>query len=266
MKSPFPGMDPFLQQRWGDFHTSFSTYLRDAINPSLPAGLRARVEERVAVEFEDDEEAQPQSYRPDVHVFESPRGPFDGNGAAAAVLQEVAEPILIPFPPPMEHPVVIRDVKSGGKLVTVIELLSVTNKSAGKGHSDYRDKQGQYVDAGASLLELDLIRGGQPTTVADWNPGDMPLESKTLYHASLLNRPRGRTEYYPIPLDKPLPRIALPLRRTDRPIAVDFQAVLDLAYERGYYSDDLTYHAPLDPPPNDADAAYIRERLAAWEA
>ncbi len=34
MKSPFPGMDPYLedQGRWPDFHASMITYCRDAIS------------------------------------------------------------------------------------------------------------------------------------------------------------------------------------------------------------------------------------------
>ena len=37
MPSPFPGMDPYLEDPsvWMDFHESFSTYLRDS-NYSVP--------------------------------------------------------------------------------------------------------------------------------------------------------------------------------------------------------------------------------------
>ena len=40
MKSPFPGMDPYLEQHWGDVHQAFVTYLRDSLQPQLPGGLR----------------------------------------------------------------------------------------------------------------------------------------------------------------------------------------------------------------------------------
>ena len=54
MKSnPFPGMNPWLESHWGDIHTSLTTYARDQLQPQLPAGLRARVEEYVAVEAEE---------------------------------------------------------------------------------------------------------------------------------------------------------------------------------------------------------------------
>lgn len=35
MASPFPGMDPYLEQHWGDVHPSFITYARDQLQPHL---------------------------------------------------------------------------------------------------------------------------------------------------------------------------------------------------------------------------------------
>ncbi|MEX0701345.1 MAG: DUF4058 family protein [Planctomycetales bacterium] len=46
MPSPFPGMDPWLEQHWGDVHTRFVTYCSDRLQTALPRDLRARVEER----------------------------------------------------------------------------------------------------------------------------------------------------------------------------------------------------------------------------
>src|SRR5215213_5184027 len=96
MRSPFPGMDPYLDQRWGDFHAAVVTYMRDALQPGLPSDLRARMEERVYVESL---EAMGRQVVPDVHVHETPRtsrpvgrrAPTDGGLA-------VAEPILVHLP------------------------------------------------------------------------------------------------------------------------------------------------------------------------
>ena len=44
MKSPFPGMDPFLEARWGDVHTRLTTYACDQLQTQLPPDLRARIE------------------------------------------------------------------------------------------------------------------------------------------------------------------------------------------------------------------------------
>lgn len=63
MKSPFPGMDPYLEQFWRDVHHGLITYARDQLQPNLPESLRARMEERVFVESDD---AQYRSPFPDV--------------------------------------------------------------------------------------------------------------------------------------------------------------------------------------------------------
>jgi Protein of unknown function (DUF4058) len=38
MPSPFPGMDPYLEspRYWQDFHGSFITYAREALQSQLP--------------------------------------------------------------------------------------------------------------------------------------------------------------------------------------------------------------------------------------
>ena len=167
MKSPFPGMDPYLERRWGDFHTRFVTYLSDVVNPALPGSLRARVEERVLVEADDEPTRR---YRPDAHIFQEPRA-WDDEGGGVATLappkaEAVAEPIV--FTGTLEEgavtqrSLVILDAASGGRVITAIEMLSPTNKSPGRGQTEYRRKQQAYLDAGVNLLELDLLLQGAP--------------------------------------------------------------------------------------------------------
>ena len=51
MTSPFPGVDPYIeaQDYWPDFHMSFITYLRDALNDVLPDHYDARIDERLSL-------------------------------------------------------------------------------------------------------------------------------------------------------------------------------------------------------------------------
>ena len=42
-RSPFPGMDPYLEQYWGDVHHALCTCSRDLLRRSLPPGLIARI-------------------------------------------------------------------------------------------------------------------------------------------------------------------------------------------------------------------------------
>ena len=69
MKSPFPGMDPYLERHWRDVHASLIIYARDQLQPQLPRKLCARVEERPIVE---PEEGEGRSIFRDVRVVEQP--------------------------------------------------------------------------------------------------------------------------------------------------------------------------------------------------
>ena len=46
-------MDPYLERRWGDVHTSLCTYIREVLQPLLPRDLRARATEDVLLSDED---------------------------------------------------------------------------------------------------------------------------------------------------------------------------------------------------------------------
>ena len=45
MPSPFPGMDPYLEQFWGDIHHRFITYACDQLQITLPGDLRDALEQ-----------------------------------------------------------------------------------------------------------------------------------------------------------------------------------------------------------------------------
>jgi hypothetical protein len=61
-------------------------------------------------------------------------------------------------------------------------------------------------------------------------------------------------------LGKRLPKIPVPLRKSDAGIAVDVQELINLAYRRGRY-DDIDYSKPPDPPFEGDDARWIGEVL-----
>jgi hypothetical protein len=50
MLSPFPGMDPYLEARWSNVHTTHIALIQEILQPALPFGLRARAEERVLLQ------------------------------------------------------------------------------------------------------------------------------------------------------------------------------------------------------------------------
>src|SRR5687768_17494693 len=66
-RSPFPGMDPYVEPHWLDMHTALVAEARTSLNDRLPDDLIASVEERVAIEAPDGEA---RVFGPDVRVFE----------------------------------------------------------------------------------------------------------------------------------------------------------------------------------------------------
>lgn len=243
MKSPFPGMDPYLEQYWQDIHHALCTYARDQLQPQLQPALRARLDERVVVESG---AGDPRPISPDVKIVQR-RG--HGDSATAVLAEsEAAEPVLyrVEGEPITEGFIQIIDTTTGGTLVTVIEFLSTSNKFAGKGQKQYLLKQEELYQASVSLVEIDLLRSG------DW-VFRLPMSRVTpelrAPHRVCVHRgwTLGDYEYYALPLQKPLPKIRIPLRRNDRDATLDLQAMVDLAYRNGAY-DDIDYRKPAVPP------------------
>ena len=132
MKSPFPGMDPYLEQHWRDVHHVLITYARDQLRPTLPRDLRPRIEERGFIESD---EGEPHEIYPDVHVVEYPKKEAGEGQPAESAAVAVAEPILVHVDrePSSQGYIEIVDVGSGNRVITVIEFVSPTNKLPGKG-------------------------------------------------------------------------------------------------------------------------------------
>jgi hypothetical protein len=256
VENPFPGMNPYLEQRWGDVHASLITYARDMIQETLPPELRARMQERVFIEADANERA----YYPDVHVYQRPgtQG-AEGSGQASAML--TAKPLLIRVPPVeiTESFIEIIDSRSGGRVVTIIEFVSRSNKAPGKGRKRYRQKRIQAKRAKVNFVEVDLLRGGKPVTLAD--PEFISPQDRAPYHASVWRAADpDAIEYYGFPLRQPLPAIAIPLRRHDSDVPLNVQALIDLCYTRGRY-DDIDYALPLEPPLPSEDQQWVSELL-----
>lgn len=259
MKSPFPGMDPYLEQHWGDIHHSLITYARDQLQPDLPDDLLARVEERVFLEFEG---AQRRTVYPDVRVVETgqPRQAATAVDSGTAI----AEPLLISLEdePITEGYIEIIDVGTGHRVVTVIEFVSPTNKTPGKGRELYLKEQDEVLKAGSSLVEIDLTRAGDRSSVLPIDT--VPPSHRTTYQVCI-RRGWGpkMLAVYPLPLQQRLPVIPIPLRETDADARLDLQALIDQCYRNGRY-DRLDYSGNPNPPLVDsAESEWANELLRA---
>jgi len=263
MPSPFPGMDPYLEdpEIFPDFHDSLITYLRENLQANLPAPYFAAIGRRIWIEL------SRRSIGPDVEVRHSVKPSSRANKPAGSVA--VANP-------PAAHPVVVKVAHDefrepfieiytrgdeGKRLVASIEVVSVSNKTPGQhGHELYRRKQKEILVSQVHLVEIDLLRGGEHTTA-------VPLQLAVQacgpfdYHVSVHGFDDFETFFvYPIRLEDRLPPVAIPLLPGDSPVTVDLQSVFDRCYDAGPYAREIRYgeDAVIPPLPTDKAAWAVR--------
>lgn len=263
-KSPFPGMDPWMERRWGDVHQALITYARDQMQGRLPSELRALIQERIVVEATP---PAPRSFYPDVHVVEDSAHRDSGGGVAVAETEAppvaAAEPLLVryQYQPPVEGFIEIVDATSGDRVVTVIEFLSPWNKRPGPGQDEYLRKQRQLLEARTNLVEIDLVRAGRRVLALPEN--QLPPEYRTTYRISVSRGSRpGHAEAYRASLRESLPAIRIPLRPTDHDVWLELQPLVEQAYRNGRY-DQTDYRQDPDPPLDAAEFAWADEILRA---
>src|SRR4051812_40198734 len=87
MPSPFPGMDPYLEQPaiWSDLHLTLIVAMRADVNLLLPKGYLAAADRHVWIE--DTDEGSWHVVGPDIHVSET--------GVAAAEMQSKADALAV---------------------------------------------------------------------------------------------------------------------------------------------------------------------------
>jgi hypothetical protein len=236
-------MDPYLEPHWGDVHQRLIIYAADQLQGCLPRDLRARVQERVFVESAQGPE---RTLYPDVRVVERGRGRA---GPVAAAGLAVAEPLVIRLPdePVTQGFIEILALGSGKRVITVIEMLSPSNKVPGEGRDQYLRKQRELREGRVRLVEIDLLRAGK--WVLTVSPHLIPESYRTTYQVCVR---RGwqdaEVEIYRVPLRARLPVLRIPLRPTDADAPLDLQALVEQCYRNGGYDDDLDYAVPPDPP------------------
>lgn len=256
-RSPFPGMDPYLEMHWRDVHTALMIYARDAIQDRLPGDLLARVEEGVSIDLGDDLRGA----APDVQIALEP-GSTSWPGELVESVATVAEPLVIPVSlPHTDRHITILDAGSGNRVVTAIEFLSPTNKIPGPSRERYRRKQRDYLEVGVNLVQIDLIRAGIFTLAApEWG---INQHFRSTYQICVrrLMRPE-EAEVYRAPLRERLPIIRIPLRSKDKDIPLDLQDLIDQCYRRGRYA-AIDYRVDPVPLLSLTDARWADELLRA---
>ena len=147
----------------------------------------------------------------------------------------------------------ILSVGDTSRVVTVIEVLSPSNKTAGsEGQQLYITKQQEILQSSTHLIEIDLLRHGDHTVAA---PHQSLRQRGAWDYLVCLHRggQRGRYEVWACSLRQRLPRIRVPLTNGDADVALDITGSVRPLLRRG----SLRPSARL--PPCTVDTA-VRER------
>src|SRR4051812_14385623 len=171
MPSPFPGMDPYLEEEtlWPEFQHHLVLCLYQIVLPGLVDRYRARVGQRC--------------YVTEQALFTS------------IIRQEHKEDFIE-----------LRQ-RADGKLVTLIDIVSPTNRTTNAGRQAYLDTRKEARAGGASLVEIDLVLQGQP--MLDYSRDNLP-EWDYAVTVTRSTQPE-RHEIYTATLQKRLPRFKMPL-------------------------------------------------------
>jgi hypothetical protein len=259
MSGPFPGMDPWLENAhiWQGVHNAFITYAAEALQPLIRPRFVAAVEARVYIS------STGRGIVPDVAL----RRGRDPNSQRAQAVMEADEALVLEHVNDeiSESYIEILDLKTNQEVVTVIELLSSSNKVRGEGQDLYLKKQREVLNSTASLIEIDLIRRGPHVLAVP----EIELPVGVYDYLTAINRSwdRARRSFvYPRTIRQRLPRIAVPLQSDAEGAILDLQAILDRVYDAGAFEDRLDYSQPCIPRLRPDDEAWAKERVQAWQA
>lgn len=275
--SPFPGMDPYLEAPdiWPDFHHALAVAISSMLNILLPAPYYARLQKRPELGLILGEEVD-HRIMAGVSVLHYPPQKQSGSLLRESGVVMLDQPrteatagveLRIQTDPIQHHYVEILDAERGHKLVTLIEIVSPSNKHPGPDRRAYETKQYEVLSSEANLIELDLLRSGQ--RLLPYPELAVAVDSLAPDYLVLLNRSRLRQDYwmdytlYPVRLPESLPCIPIPLAGADPDILLDLQIGMNRVYRAGPYRRAIDYTRLPDPLLSEADAAWAEERLRA---
>lgn len=260
MPSPFPGMDPYLEdpELWPDVHASLITTIRELIAPKVGPRYVARVEQRAFL-FGPDDPAGEVYVVPDVRIVKGLRPGLHASPTSGGVAVEIAPSVDVTGHVEQwarEKFIEIRDAASR-EVVTIIEVVSPANKmNSSEGRKSFLKKRDEVHKSGTNWLEIDLLRTGAPTA-------NVALRERLTYRAYVdRTSDEGRIQrLWQMNLRNRLPVIGVPLRPGEPDVPLDLQAALDLAYDRADYAADTDYGKPPKPPLDADDARWADELL-----
>jgi hypothetical protein len=249
--NPFPGMNPWLEEHWPGVHSLLISCFSMQLSSLLPDDLLARPEEGVNISAEGNSDHH---FRADVAVTESWKDGVPPTWTPEADLEaRAAVPTIVQVAPMVERWIEIRD--AAGKLITVIEILSPSNK--GVGLAEYAAKRKVLIASPINVVEIDLLLGGR--ALFPDVEGPLPTLDQTHYLISVKRTGMlHRREIYRPLLQEPLPVIRIPLRPGEKDVCIDLQPLINQVFTAGRYH-MLDYTRLPAVPLTSADQALLKD-------
>lgn len=249
MKTPFPGMDPYLEHPtlWTDVHNRLIAAIADAISPEVAPDYYVGLERRAYLIKPDDIVF---IGRPDVSVV--------GDGTPLLVQSAPHANEVVTVEVPMadelgEDYLEIHEVKTG-RLVTMIEVLSPTNKVSKDGRAQYLEKRTQILRTRTNLVEIDLLRDGEPMPLI----GDPPRSHYQILVSCGHLRPKS--QLYSFSVRQAIPTFPLPLLPHEEQPDIELNTILHDLYTRARFDLRLDYSQSLPAPPlSEEDCDWINQ-------
>jgi hypothetical protein len=247
-------MDPYLENpaEWQGVHAILLVQLQAAIAARVGPAYRVKVEQKLFIERDEDDEPGGRRLFAVADVGLLPVGPTAAGGVAVASAPAAG---LIRTPAALRKPrrwLTIRD-RRGRRVVTVVELLSPTDKRLGPDRENYLAKRERVLGSSAALVEIDLLRAGHRT----------PVEGRPVCdYCVVVSRPAERPAVgiWAWGVRDPMPDIPIPLRPSEAEPVIPLRAVLDQCYDASRLDIGL-YDDPPDPPLAASDATWAAEFL-----
>jgi hypothetical protein len=265
MTSPFPGMDPYIEEcrLWEDFHPNLIAKIAEQLADAPPERYIVRTNERSYLILVEQEGKKEHPFVPDLSVT-TPRGRKKAQKSGAVAVAEPAgdvEPVTLRAFIEEEHRerfVEIYETEPELRLVTCIEVLSPSNKRSGSDGRDlYLRKRQSLLLGNVNLVEIDLLRGGTRMPMLDpWPDSPYVIMVAKAKKAQLCKA-------WPTHYLRPVPTIPVPLAKPDEPIPLSLQPLIEGIYRRYRYAQSIDYTRPLTPPLSADEAAWLRQQLAA---
>jgi hypothetical protein len=265
MKSPFPGMDPYIEAcgLWEDFHNHVIEQIATQLADTAPERYVVRTGERSYLVLVESNGKTSHPFVPEVSVT-TPRSRKKGTKKGGTALAEPAaedKPHVLRAFLEEEHReafVEIYETNPETRLVTTVEVLSPSNKRPGTpGWDLYQRKRQGLLLGSVHLVEIDLLRGGQRMPMLDPWP-DSP-------YRLMLARARKPQQclVWEGHFRRPLPPIVVPLAKPDADLPLSLQPLIDTIYRRFRYERSIGYAVELTPPLGAEDSAWCQQRLQA---